>query len=110
MQEKWTFKFDEENIENLLSKEARDLGIFLSYYFKKEGAVAEKVSLKGQVEFQTKVSGNLVLEFDLVHFNACLAIHEQKRDQIKVNFLIDEINRELTLIGPFWPERDGDEI
>jgi hypothetical protein len=110
MQEKWTFKFDEENIENLLSKEARDLGIFLSYYFKKEGAVAEKVSLKGQVEFQTKVSGNLVLEFDLVHFNACLAIHEQKRDQIKVNFLIDEINREMTLIGPFWPERDGDEI
>ncbi len=110
MQEKWTFKFDEGNIEDLLKKEEKELGILLSYYFKREGAIAEKVSLKGQADYQTKVSGNLVLEFDLVHFNACLDIHEQKREQMKVDFLIDEINSELTLIGPFWPERDEGEI
>lgn len=110
MQEKWTFKFENEKIEDLLKKEEKDLGIFLSYYFKREGAIAEKVKLKDPVEFLTDVSGNLVLEFDLVHFNACLAIHEQKREQIKVDFLIDKRNIQLTLIGPYWPERGIDEI
>jgi len=110
MQEKWSFKFEEENIEEFLKKEERDLGIFLSYYFKQEGAIVEKVILKDQVEFLTNVSGNLVLEFDLVHFNACLAINEQKREQIKVDFVIDKKANQLTLIGPYWPERGVDEI
>lgn len=110
MQEKWTFKFEEGNLEDLLKKEEKDLGIFLSYYFKREGAIAEKVKLKDQAEFLTDVSGNLILEFDLVHFNACLAINEQKREQIKVDFLIDKITKQLTLIGPYWPERGVDEI
>ena len=110
MQEKWTFKFEEGNLEDLLKKEEKDLGIFLSYYFKREGAIAEKVKLKDQAEFLTDVSGNLILEFDLVHFNACLAINEQKREQIKVDFLIDKRTNQLTLIGPYWPERGVDEI
>ncbi|WP_296705790.1 hypothetical protein [Algoriphagus sp.] len=110
MQEKWIFKFKEENLEELLNKEEKDLGIFLSYYFKREGAVAEKVRLKRQAEYLTDFSGNLILEFDLVHFNACLAIHSQKREEMKVEFIIDKTQNQLTLIGPYWPERGNDEI
>ncbi|MEN2282081.1 hypothetical protein AAGF08_08075 [Algoriphagus sp. SE2] len=110
MQEKWTFKFEEENLEEVLKNEEKDLGIFLSYYFKREGAIAEKVSLKGQTNYETDFSGSLILEFDLIHFNACLAIHEQKREEMKVDFMIDKRKKQLILIGPNWPERGVDEI
>lgn len=110
MQEKWSFNFEGENIEELLKDKAKDLGIFLTYYFKREGAIAEKVSLKGYPEYSTDVSGNLILEFDLVHFNACLDINEQKREQMKIDFNIDKLSNQLTLIGPYWPERGVDDI
>lgn len=115
MQVKWDFQLEkdyEENlqssIQSILAKEKRDLGIFLSYYFKREGAVAENVMLKGNPNFLTKSTGNLILEFDLVHFNACLAIHEEKKDQLKIDFKINQGVLELS--GPNWPERDGEEL
>ncbi|WP_245579254.1 hypothetical protein [Algoriphagus mannitolivorans] len=82
MQETWTFEFPksqqtEEGLLQLLQIHQKELGIFLSYYYKKEGAVAENVALRGNPEFESNISGRMVLEFDLVHFNACLAIHDQ---------------------------------
>jgi hypothetical protein len=61
MQETWKFivkpedrsKNPESLLKDLLVTNEKDLGIFLSYYFKKEGAVAEKVKLKGEIEFLT---------------------------------------------------------
>lgn len=117
MQETWSFPLKETNIEispsfisSVLSENQKDLGIFLSYYFKREGAVAEQVTLKKILDFHTENSGELILEFDLVHFNACLAIHEQKREEMKVEFLLDVSTHKLTLKGPLWPERGMDDI
>jgi hypothetical protein len=115
MQENWTFDFPptpnpKEDLENLLARKEQELGIFLSYYYKKEGAVAEKVKLKFGPEFESNTLGSMVLDFDLVHFNACLAIHEQAREEIKVRFEIDESNQKIKLIGPYWPSREMDEI
>ena len=115
MQETWTFEFPksqqtEEGLLQLLQKQQKELDIFLSYYYKKEGAVAENVSLKGQPEFESKTSGKLVLEFDLVHFNACLAIHEQGKESMKVTFKIDPEREKLQLTGAYWPSREMDEI
>ncbi|MBN3582042.1 hypothetical protein JYB64_06555 [Algoriphagus aestuarii] len=117
MQESWTFHIDplnkgtfEDVIKATLKKEEKDLGIFLSFYFRKEGAIAEKTILKDSPVFETEKSGNLILEFDLVHFNACLAIHEQKREQMTIDFFMDQIESKLTLKGPYWPERGVDEI
>ncbi|WP_026967145.1 hypothetical protein [Algoriphagus terrigena] len=115
MQETWSFDFPNtdttpEQLIQTLEKEQKELGIFLSYYFKKEGALAEKVRLKGEPEFADALNGKLVLDFDLVHFNACLAIHEQKRDELKLTFEIDQTNKKLKLVGPYWPERGMDEI
>jgi hypothetical protein len=115
MQETWIFDFPPSqdpkgDLEILLSQKEKELGIFLSYYFKKEGAVTEKVKLKLSPEFESKTAGVLVLSFDLVHFNACLAIHEQAREEMKIRFEIDEANEKVKLTGAYWPERGMDEI
>lgn len=115
MQEFWTFDFPlsqnpKEDLVALLVKNEKELGIFLSYYFKKDGAVAEKVKLKSGPEFDSKTTGSMVLAFDLVHFNACLAIHEQAREEMKITFEIDPITEKVKLIGAYWPSREMDEI
>ncbi len=115
MQEYWTFEFPKTDdpsaqLSRILTKEEKELGIFLSYYYKKEGALAEKVNLKGEPQFVDAYSGNLVLDFDLVHFNACLAIHEQKREEMSLTFEIDLERGKLKLLGPYWPSREMDEI
>ncbi|MEP0710526.1 hypothetical protein [Algoriphagus sp.] len=114
MQETWTIKLpksenaDSESISQLLAENQKELGIFLSYYFKKEGALAERVDLNSEINFKNETEGDFDLEFDLVHFNACLAIHEQKRDHMKITFEI--VGSDLNLKGPYWPERGMDEI
>ncbi len=114
MQETWTIKLhkseksDPQTIRQVLADNQKELGIFLSYYFKKEGALAEKVDLSSEISFKDDYSGNFTLEFDLVHFNACLAIHEQNRDEMKITFEIED--DKLNLKGPYWPERGMDEI
>lgn len=115
MQETWTFDFSptsntKEELKELLAEKEQELGIFLSYYYKKEGAVTEKVKLKSGPEFESITTGSMVLDFDLVHFNACLAIHEQAREEMKIKFEIDEVNQKVRLVGPYWPERGMDEI
>lgn len=115
MQESWTFDFPfstnpKENLEALLLKNEKELGIFLSFYYKKEGAVAEKVKLKSSPEFDSKTTGSFLLNFDLVHFNACLAIHDLAKKEIRISFELDEPNQKVKLIGPYWPSREMDEI
>ena len=114
MQETWMLnlpnsdKHTSDDLKQVLKSNKKDLGIFLSYYFKKEGALAENVDLGSEINFKDQSTGEFDLEFDLVHFNACLAIHEQKRDQMKITFEIG--NNQLILKGPYWPERGMDEI
>ena len=115
MQETWTFDFPKSadyrvSLLNLLEENSKALGIFLSYYYKKVGAVAEKVTIKSGPEFESKTAGKLILKFDLVHFNACLAIHEKAKEEMKIMFEIDEANHIVKLIGAYWPERGMDEI
>ncbi len=115
MQETWTFDFPKsdspaKHLEELLEKNEKDLGIFLTYYFKKDGAVSEKVKLKGSPEFTSATTGKLTLDFELIFFNACLAINEQERDEMKMTFEIDQEKDQLKLIGAFWPSREMDEI
>lgn len=115
MQETWTFDFPatdslESQLKSVLKNNEKELGIFLSYYFKKEGAVAEKVTLKDLPAFNSENSGKLTLAFDLVHFNACLAIHDQAREEMSITFEIDPKVKKLKLIGAFWPSREMDEI
>lgn len=114
MQETWTLpllhseKPTSEELKKVLKENQMELGIFLSYYFKKEGAHTEKVDLASEINFKNESSGDFELEFDLVHYNACLAIHDQKRDQMKITFEIE--GDKLNLKGPYWPEREMDEI
>jgi hypothetical protein len=114
MQETWTFDYstpmDSEFLSDFLLTKSKDLGIFLSYYFKSEGALAENAALKNQPSFDSPSSGSFDIEFDLVHFNACLAINEKEKSVMKIEFHIDEKANQLKLIGAYWPERGMDEI
>lgn len=115
MQETWTFDFPSKVIAGtllteLLKEKTNELGIFLSYYFKKDGAVAENVRLEELPTFLSETSGWLILNFDLIYFNACLNIHEQEKENMKVTFELDPKSEKLILTGPYWPSREMDEI
>lgn len=100
----------EKILKELLQQEEKNLGIFISYYFKKDGAVAEHVKLRDEIKFSDKKSGKFTLEFDLIFFNACLNINEQSKDSLEISFVFDTDLRKVTLSGPYWPEREMDEI
>ncbi|TDQ19065.1 hypothetical protein DFQ04_0882 [Algoriphagus boseongensis] len=115
MQETWTFDFiqktqTEDDLDAFLNSKKKDLGIFLSYYFRKQGAIAENVKLVKSPSFSSPSSGIIQLEFELVHFNACLAINEKQTDQMEVTFEILPQSQQLRLTGPYWPSREMDEI
>lgn len=118
MQESWEFKLPKKTIEqrsenfirSILEDNKKELGIFLSYYYKREGAVAENVIMEGSIDFITTLTGKFTVVFDLVHFNACLNIHEQKKEKMDLDFEIKREKSILHLKGPYWPEREMDEI
>jgi hypothetical protein len=114
VQETWSFDYstyiEATGLSVFLRTKSMELGIFLSYYYKKEGAVAENTTLKASPLVETSKSGNFILEFDLIFFNACLAIHEKEKSEMKIEFELDEKASQLILTGAYWPERGMDEI
>ena len=115
MQESWSFKLPNcptlpEGLEAVLQLKQIELGIFLSYYFKKGRAVVEKVYQAFETQFTSPVSGTLRVAFDLIYFNACRDIHQQERGEMELQVHWDEEKRILRLQGEYWPTRDGDEI
>ena len=115
MQESWSFELPNcttlpEGIEDVMQLKQIELGIFLSYYYKKGGAVVENVSQASETLFTSPISGSLTVAFDLIYFNACRDIHQQERGEMDLQVTWDEGKRVLRLQGEFWPTRDGDEI
>ena len=115
MQESWTFDFPFERPTSeawswLIQTKQRDLGIFLSYYYKRQGAVVEKVQLKTVPQLDPQDSGTVSLGFELVYFNACQDLHETQQEEMKLSFQFDTERKSLNLVGAYWPSREPDEI
>ena len=115
MQESWTFDFPFDTPSSeawswLIQTQQRDLGIFLSYYYKRQGAVVEKVQLKTAPQLDSQNIGILFLSFELVYFNACQDLHETQVEEMKLSFQFDAAKKNLTLVGAYWPAREPDEI
>jgi len=115
MQESWNFELPnsttlQDGLEAVMLLKQIELGIFLSYYYKKGGAVVEKVSQASELRFTSPLSGTLRVTFDLIYFNACRDIHQQERGEMELQVTWDEEKRILRLKGEYWPTRDGDEI
>lgn len=121
MQESWNFKLAEsshfENTESLkraikeaLKAQQKELGIFLSYYYKSDGAVVEDVELEKFIELNSNSSGKALFSFRLIFYNACLNIHEKEKDKMELDFVVNPKGKGLELIGPFVPERGMDDI
>lgn len=119
MQEKWEFKLDnaevlEKNqlydvLTRTLETGTKELGIFLSYYYRSEGAVVENVRLKPNTKLDES-SGKFKVSFDLVHFNACLNIHDEGKEEMELSYSFIPDEQRLVLTGPYWPEREPDDI
>lgn len=114
MQEIWTFDYSlpltHQTLQEFLNSKSKELNIFLSYYYKKEGAVVEHVLLKHPPLFLDSVSGKITLAFELVFFNACLAINTQEKDEMEISFEFAPLTKQLKLAGAYWPDRGMDEI
>lgn len=120
MQETWKFtNLDAPNgrntsltpwLTNVLDQYSKEMGIFLSYYYRNEGAVVENVRLIPPDSDLTEMNGTISVSFQLIHFNACLNIHDTNPEQLILSYEISKHGTELTLIGPYWPERELDEI
>ena len=115
MQESWTFDFPFDTPSSeawswLIQTQQRDLGIFLSYYYKRQGAVVEKVQLKTIPQLDTQDIGTLCLGFELVYFNACQDLHETQTEEMKLRFQFDAAKKTLNLLGAYWPSCEPDEI
>ena len=115
MQESWSFELPNctslpEGLEAVIQQKQIELGIFLSYYYKKTGAVVEKVSQASEMQFTSSLSGTLRVAFDLIYFNSCRDIHLQERGEMELQVNLDDEKRILRLQGEYWPTRDGDEI
>ncbi|MCM0041404.1 MAG: hypothetical protein NBV61_01430 [Algoriphagus sp.] len=115
MQESWTFDFPFERPSSeawscLIQTQQRDLGIFLTYYYKRQGAVVEKVQLKSATQLDSQDTGTLCLSFELIYFNACQDLHETQSEEMKLSFQFDAAKMTLKLVGPYWPSREPDEI
>ena len=100
----------EKGIKKAVQENEKPLGIFLSYYARVDGAIAENVQLDGGIAFDNELSGSFVLNFDKVFHNACLNIHEQEKDKLKIEFRLLPGDAKIYLKGPFWPERMPDDI
>ena len=115
MQESWNFELPNcttlpEGLEAVMQLKQIELGIFLSYYYKKGGAVVEKISQASETQFTSPVSVTLRVAFDLIYFNACQDMNKQERGEMELQINWDEEKRILRLQGEYWPTRDGDEI
>lgn len=97
----------DNGMAQLLLERSREMGIFLSYYYRSEGAVVENVSMATH-KTVTPSRGKLTVRFDLVHFNACLNIHEEGKETMELDYEAFPDKGELFLTGPYWPEREPD--
>ncbi|WP_114750265.1 hypothetical protein [Pleomorphovibrio marinus] len=116
MKESWTFNCHsatrdiESLLQHIFDTQSREIEIFLSYYFRPEGAVVEKVQLLNTPERASETEGHIQVGFRLVHFNACLNIHEEAPERMDLSYRYEPISNKLQLIGPEWHEREPDEI
>ncbi|MEX2594312.1 MAG: hypothetical protein WD426_16190 [Anditalea sp.] len=99
-----------EEIIKVMEQNKKELGIFLSYYFKEEGGLVEEVKLSDKISFLTSTTGTFKVNFKVVYFNACWDIHSDNKEEMLIHFDFYPAQKKMRLTGPRWPEREPDEI
>src|SRR5690606_19626528 len=116
MQETWEFDFNssvnlpvEEALEALVEKESKEVGIYLSYYYRPEGGLVEQVSLQEGVDFESPTAGTLKVCFYVVYYTACLNIHsEDNKDEMTLHSEIAPERQKVKFTCPYWPQGEPD--
>ena len=115
MQESWEFDFNPSDdlpvavwLGALIEKRAKEVGIYLSYYYRGEGGLVEQVSLE-DVVVESPTTGSLKVNFYVIYYNACLNIHsEDNKDKMTLHFEIEPNRKTVKFTGPYWPQREPD--
>lgn len=97
-------------VKKLLEEKEKELGIYLSYYFKEEGGLVEQVRLSDKINFLAPYKGNFRVNFKVIYHNACWNIHCENRDEMLIEFNYNPLHKKIKFTGPLWPEREPDEI
>ena len=116
MQEIWEFDIptaeepaQEDRLRKLLESRSKEIGIYLSYYYRPEGGIVEQVRLKDDIVFTSATTGRLTVDFFVIYYNACLNINStDNKDQMSLTFEIDPVNQKVQFTGPYWPQREPD--
>lgn|SRR5690606_9470168 len=116
MQEIWEFDMPtaelqspEDRLREVLESRSKEIGIYLSYYYRPEGGIVEQVRLKDDIMFTTATTGRLTVDFVVIYYNACLNINStDNKDQMPLNFEIDPEYGKVKFTGPYWPQREPD--
>src|SRR5690606_41459225 len=82
MQEIWEFDMPtaelqspEDRLRELLESKSKEIGIYLSYYYRPEGGIVEQVRLKEDILINTPTTGRITVDFFVIYYNACLNIN-----------------------------------
>lgn len=116
MQEIWEFDIPSRSgqqdgswLPELIATKSKEVGIYLSYYYRPEGGLVEQVRVKEEAVFKDSTTGSLKVEFDVIYFNACLNINsEDNKDEMTLHFEINSEMQKVKFIGPYWPQREPD--
>jgi len=116
MQEIWEFdipsgagQHEDGWLRDLIDAKSKEVGIYLSYYYRPEGGLVEQVRVKEEAAFRDSTTGSLKVEFDVVYFNACLNINsEDNKDEMTLHFEINSEKQKVKFSGPYWPQREPD--
>jgi len=116
MQESWEFDFKliddlpvALGLGDLVEQKSKEIGIYLSYYYRPEGGLVEQVALKEGIVLKNATEGSLKVSFYVIYYNACLNIHsEDNTDEMTLSFEIDPERQKVKFTGPYWPQREPD--
>lgn len=106
----WNKEGFEASVIQLLDSHKKELAICLSYYYKSEGGLVEDLRLDGNLTVTSPTTGYFQVSFNVVHFNACLDIHQLNKDFLVLHMNLMADTNKIKISGPLWPERDPDEI
>ncbi len=98
------------SFKQVLEHNEKELGIFLSYYYKGEGGLVEEVKFMDPLSLSSPISGHFMVSYKVIYYNACWDIHQENREEMLLFFDLQTKQNKLILTGPLWPEREPDEI
>jgi hypothetical protein len=80
------------------------------YFGERTGVVKDVRIEASSLEIEPTRSGSFDVFYNIQFYFACEYEYKEHPQKMKVGFELDKEGTTLTLIGAYWPERDGEEF